>query len=130
MKKTLLLSLIMVLAITCKKSGDRTPLGPTDIRVSNITTVDMTDLTVNTFDSTYNYGSVKAKTVSGYHRFDRAYPKANIYAFINGQKYKTDTVFYTYFQYLGPVKATYEIYIENDVLKKLAVYVIMESDIK
>lgn len=130
MKKTILSILFILLAISCKKT-EKEPYGPTDIRVRNLTTVDMTDLTVNTFDSTYNFGSLKADSVSYYHRFDRAYSKAYIFAYINGQKYKTDTVFYTYMNYLGQMKATYEIYIENEAQKKLKIFnVIPESALK
>jgi hypothetical protein len=130
MKKTILSILIILLATSCKKT-EKEPFGPTDIRIKNLTTVDMTDLTVNTYDSTYNFGSLRADSVSYYHRFDRAYPKANIYAYINGQKYKTDTVFYTYMNYLGQMKATYEIYIENEAQRKLKIFnVIPESALK
>ena len=130
MKKLFLLTVILFAVISCKKT-EKTPLGPTDIRVRNLTTVDMSDLIVNTFDSTYNYGILKAANISDYHRFDRAYPKANISAIINGLKYKTDTAIYTYMQYLGPDKVTYEIYISNDVQRKLSIFnVIHESPIK
>jgi hypothetical protein len=129
MKKLILLTVIIFIAISCKKM-DKEPLGPTDIRVRNLTTVNMTDLTVNTFDSTYNYGLVKADSVTLYHRFDRAYPKANITAMINGEKYKTDTTYYTYQQYLGQMKATYEIYIISDAQKKLGMGWIPESPLK
>jgi hypothetical protein len=76
---------------------------------------------------------LKADSVSAYHRFDRAYPtKANISAIINGQKYKTDTVAsYAYLQYLGQIKATFEIFIVSDAQKKLAISnVIQESGLK
>lgn len=130
MKKLILFAAVLLIAVSCKKI-DKEPLGPTDIRIRNLTTVNMTDLTVNTFDSTYNFGLLKADSVSDYHRFDRAYPKANIYAYINGQKYKTDTAIYTWMNYLGQMKATYEIYIENDAQKKLAIFkVIPESGLK
>jgi hypothetical protein len=130
MKNTILSILFILLAASCKKT-EKEPFGPTDIRVRNLTTVDMTDLTVNTFDSTYNFGSLRADSVSYYHRFDRAYSKANIFAYINGQKYKTDTVFYTYMNYLGQMKATYEIYIENEAQRKLKIFnVTPESALK
>jgi len=132
MKKLLLLSVVILLAVTCKKVS-KEPYGPTDVRIRNLTTVNMTNLTVNTYDSTYNYGLLKADSVSAYHRFDRAYPtKANISATINGQTYKTDTVpSYAYLQYLGQIKATFEIYIVSDAQKKLAISnVIQESGLK
>ena len=132
MKKLLLLCAVILLAVTCKKVSTE-PYGPTDVRIRNLTTVNMTNLTVNTYDSTFNYGLLKADSVSAYHRFDRAYPtKANISAIINGQKYKTDTVAsYAYLQYLGQIKATFEIFIVSDAQKKLAISnVIQESGLK
>jgi len=129
MKKLIFFTFILFIAFSCKKI-DKEPLGPTDIRVRNITTLDMSDLTVNTFDSTYNYGFLEADSVSLYHRFDRAYPKANITAMINGQKYKTDTTYYTYMQYLGQMKATYQIYIVSDAQKKLGMQLIPDSQLK
>ena len=129
MKKFLLLIAGILLAISCKKTSQE-PYGPTDIRVRNLTTIDMTNVTVNPYDSTYNFGFVKADSVTAYHRFDRAYYKANISAIINGQKYKTDTVIYTYIHYLGQMKATFEIYILNDAQKTLDINVIPESALK
>jgi hypothetical protein len=131
MKKIiLLLTTILFITVSCQKL-EKAPLGPTDIRVKNITTLNMTDVTVNTYDSTYNYGLIKVDSVSLYHSFDRAYPKANISAIINGQKYKTDTITsYAYMQYLSQIKATYEIYILNDAQKKLDIHVVPESELK
>jgi hypothetical protein len=130
MKKLLLLSLVILLVVTCKKVSQE-PYGPTDIRIRNLTTVNMTNVTVNTYDSTYNFSLIKADSASTYHRFDRAYPKANISAIINGQKYKTDTAVYTYMQYLGQMKATYEIYIVSDALKTIAISnVVQDSGLK
>jgi hypothetical protein len=129
MKKLILFTAIIFVAFSCKKVA-REPIGPTDIRVKNITTVNMTNLTVNTFDSTYNYGLLKADSVSVYHRFDRAYSKANITAIINGLKYKTDTAIYSWMNYLGYVQATYEVYIVNDAQKKLDINVVLDSSLK
>ena len=129
MKKIiLLLAAILFVAVSCKKV-EKAPIGPTDIRIRNITTLPMTNVTVNTYDSTYNFGTINAGAVSDYHRFDRAYPKAYITAVISGQKYKTDTIpSYAYMQYLSQIKATYEIWIEGN---KLSIYrAIPESDLK
>jgi hypothetical protein len=90
----------------------------------------MTNVTVNTYDSTYNYGNLDAGDTTSYHRFDRAYQKANISAVINGLTYKTDTAIYTWQHYLSTVKATYQVYITVDAQRKLGLYTILESDIK
>jgi hypothetical protein len=129
MKKILFLIVIIVSVIACKKT-EKEPLGPTDVRIRNITTLTMTDLTVNTGGGEYNYGILNSDSVTDYHRFDKAYQKANISAYINGFKYKTDTAVYTYMVYLGQVKATCEIWIENDAQRKLEMQWIYESELK
>jgi len=130
MKKPLiLLTAILLIAVSCKKA-DKEPLGPTDIRIRNITTLNMAEVTVNTGGGEYNFGLIKADSVSIYHRFDKAYSKANISAIINGQKYKTDTAIYTWMHYMGRMKITYEIYILKDAQKKLDIHVIPDSALK
>ncbi|MBP7731362.1 MAG: hypothetical protein KA114_06995 [Bacteroidales bacterium] len=129
--KKLVIFLIAILFITACKKTEKEPLGPTDIRVTNLSNVTMNELTVETGGGTYNFGTLGSGQTTDYYRFEVAYPKANISAIINEQMYKTDTVVYAYMQYLGQVKATYEIFIENDTLKKLKIHnVIMESPLK
>lgn len=131
MKKLLLFSLTGIILIAGCKKVTKEPLGPTDVRVLNLSDVPMTSVTVNTFDSTYTYGSLGPGDTTEYHRFDRAYSKANISALINGLTYKTDTAIYTWMNYLGKVKATYEIYIKNEAQKKLEISnVVLESSLK
>lgn len=130
MRKLIFLTAVLIIAFSCKKIN-REPIGPTDVRVKNLTTEIMTNLTVNTYDSTYNYGTLKSDSVTVYHRFDRAYSIANITAIINGLKYKTDTATYGWMNYMGQMKITYEIYIENDAQRKLKISrTIPESDLK
>lgn len=131
MKKLILLAMILFLAVSCKKVT-KAPYGPTDIRVRNLTTVNMTNVVVGTYDSTFNFGTVNASSVSAYHRFDRAYPLANISAYINGVRYKTDTIpNYAYLQYLSTMKATYEIWKESDVPPKLSIKnCVLDSELK
>jgi hypothetical protein len=119
MKKLLFISIVTVLIIVgCKKNGIE-PIGPTDIRVLNLSDVPMYSVTVNTFDSTYNFGTINPGDTTAYHLFDRAYTKANITAVINGLTFKNDTVYYTYLHYMGQVKATYQVYIKNEAQKQL-----------
>jgi hypothetical protein len=131
MKKLLvILSISILLIVSCKKTG-MSPVGPTDIRVKNLSDVPMTNVTVNTFDSTFNYGALGPGDTTEYHRFDRAYPKAYITATINSQTFKTDTVYYTYQNYLSTVKATYQIYIKNEAQRKLEISnVVLDSELK
>ncbi len=130
MRKLIIIFAAILLITGCKKT-EKEPLGPTDIRVKNLSNVTMDDLTVETGGGTYNFGTLGAGDTTDYYRFEMAYPKANIFAFIDGQKYKTDTAIYAYMQYLGQVKATYEIFIENEAQKKLKINnVVMESPLK
>lgn len=131
MKKLIIFLVPLFIMAGCKKV-EKEPLGPTDIRVKSLAAgVVMNELTVETGGGTFNYGTLNGGDTTEYHPFEKAYPKANISAIINGQKYKTDTVTYYYMQYLGQVKATYVIYIESETLKKLKISdVIMESPLK
>jgi hypothetical protein len=129
-KRLLFFSIILVIACSCNKV-EKAPLGPTDIRVKNITTVNMTNVIVNTGGGEYNFGLIKPDSVTAYHTFDKAYPKANISAIINGQKYKTDTITsYAYMQYLSQIKATFKIYIKSDAQKQLDIDWVPESSLK
>ncbi|MBA4321422.1 MAG: hypothetical protein C0408_01260 [Odoribacter sp.] len=130
MKKLILFTAIMLIAVACKKTKFA-PLGPTDIRINNIESVIMNDLTVNTSGGEYIYGTLNATSISDYHRFEKAYPKAQITATIGGEVYTTGPVDYTYLQYLSTVKATYKIRIKDAALKKLEIFdVIIESPLK
>jgi len=120
MKKLLYILFLLFLLSGCKKL-EKEPLGPTDIRVRNLSDVVMNELTVETGGGTNNFGTLNPGAVTDYFRFEKAYPKANISAIIDGQKYKTDTAVYYYMQYLGQMKATYEVFIESVPLKKLKI---------
>lgn len=131
MKKYLIYIVLPCLTLLGCKKIEKEPLGPTDIRIRNLTTATMTNLIVETGGGTFNYGVLEGGKVTEYNRFEKAYPKANISAYINGIRYKTDTVAYYYMQYLGQVKATYEVFIESDAQRKLKIHnVIMESSLK
>jgi hypothetical protein len=121
MKKLLFLILtVTAIFLACKKT-DKAPVGPTDIRILNLSDVPMNEVTVNTYDSTFNYGTIAPGDTSDYHTFDRAYQKANISAMINGLLFKTDTAIYTYQVYLSTVRATYTVFIKNEAQKKLEI---------
>jgi hypothetical protein len=108
---SLLFAIILLLTVSCKKTSQE-PYGPTYIRIKNLTDVPMTNVTVNTYDTTFNFGTIAKQSYSDYHRFSRAYyTKANISAYINGVRYKADTVLnYAYQAYLGQMKATYSVW--------------------
>lgn len=126
MKKLAAFFITVAIVTACKKI-EKEPPGPTDIRIENLTDVAMTNVTVNTGGGEFNFGDLAKLSSTEYHRFETAYPKANISVMINGQVYKTDTAVYTWMQYLGVVKATYKIWIKSDAQKKLDMSVIMDA---
>jgi hypothetical protein len=123
------LTLILFLGLSCKKTSPE-PYGPTYIRIQNLTDLAMSNVSVNTYDTTFNYGTIAKQSYTDYHRFSRAYyAKVNISAYINGVRYKTDTVFnYSYQAYLGQMKATYSVW--SDVPGHLLFTCTPESAIK
>lgn len=130
MKKIVLFSVLMLIAVSCKKIP-KEPLGPTDVRIRNLSAQNMTNLTVNTSGGEFNYGSLGAGNTSEYHRFDKAYPKAQITATIGTDVYTTGTVDYTYLQYIGLMKITYVVEIDPQTPKTLKISdVITESALK
>lgn len=119
MKKLLIISLLLLSVLACKKKGF-SPEGPTDVRIRNISDLVFTEVIVSTSEKTEDVdtlGNIDAGGVSAYSRFLKAYPKAEISAKINISgslvKYSTGPVDYTYMQYIGQDKITYEVYISN-----------------
>lgn len=112
-KRFFLLSAIVLFAVACKKT-EFSPEGPTDVRVRNLTTFALYELTVD-IDSVAVFGSLDAQSTSQYIRFPKAYPKATISAKINKggtlTTFSTEKFDYTYMQYMGQMKITYEIFI-------------------
>lgn len=115
MKKFLFISLIIFSVVACKKT-EYEPEGPTDVRVRNLTTYALIDLTVD-IDTLVNYGNLNSQSTSDYIRFPKAYPKATISAKINKDgtlvTFSTKKEDYTFMQYMGRMRITYEIYIPN-----------------
>jgi len=119
MKKLLIISLLLLSVLACKKKGF-SPEGPTDVRIRNISDLVFTEVIVSTSEKTEDVdtlGNIDAGGVSAYSRFLKAYPKAEISAKINISgslvKFSTGPVDYTYMQYIGQDKITYEVYISN-----------------
>ncbi|HVN57372.1 MAG TPA: hypothetical protein VMT63_03660 [Bacteroidales bacterium] len=124
MKKFITFALLGLIVFTACKKTQYEPIGPTAVRVLNLSDVAMNIVTVNTFDSTYNYGALAAGDTTDYHIFDRAYVIADISAVINGLKFKTDSAIYTWKNYVGKVKITYRIWISNEANRKLSMELI------
>ena len=115
MKKLLIISLLLLSVLACKKKGF-SPEGPTDVRIRNISDLVFTEVIVSTSEKTEDVdtlGNIDAGGVSAYSRFLKAYPEAEISAKINISgslvKFSTGPVDYTYMQYLGQDKITYEV---------------------
>jgi hypothetical protein len=121
MKKLFFISLVLLMALSCKKVT-KSPEGPADIRIKNLSDQTFDSLKVNTSGGEYNYGSLAAGQYTRYHRYEKAYPKADISVMINGQTYKTDKVDYTYAVVLGQGKFTYEVWISVPASKKIAIW--------
>lgn len=121
MKKFLAYSFLLLLVMSCKKSGF-SPEGPTDIRVRNLSSdLTFTEVIVNTTVETDTIGDIAPGGVSEYFRFKKAYPKAEITAKINGQVYTTGPVSSTYMQYIGRDRITYEVYISSMNSRELVI---------
>ncbi len=110
---------MLLSVLACKKKGF-SPEGPTDVRIRNISDLVFTEVIVSTSEKTEDVdtlGNIVAGGVSAYSRFLKAYPKAEISAKINISgslvKFSTGKVDYTYMQYIGQDKITFEVYISN-----------------
>lgn len=134
MKKIILLLFILIALSACKKKHF-SPEGPTDVRIRNISDLSFSDVIVSTSEKTGDtiaFGSITSGSESGYSRFKKAYPKAEISAKINigGSMvtFSTGSVDYTYMQYIGQDRITYEVYISNPTNHVLTISnVIMEE---
>jgi hypothetical protein len=121
MKKITLLLTIIALSIgSCSKGPS--PEGPSDIRIKNLSDQTFESITIDTSGGTNEYEAVAAGGYSVYLRFDKAYSKAEITVVIGGETYSTGVQDYNYQVVLGQGKFTYEVFIENADLKKLAIF--------
>jgi hypothetical protein len=120
MKKSFLLIIIFFVAIACKEEKF-SPDGPTDVRVANLSDSAFTDVIVNTSGGIDTLGNINSGALSGYSRFDKAFPKSEISARINGVLYSTGAVDYNGMTYIGQAKITYEVKILNPASKTLEI---------
>lgn len=127
MKKILLFSISLLLVVSCKKT-EFSPEGPTDIRIKNVSDRDFIEMTVKASEyeeDTHNIGTISSGALSEYSRFRKAYPNLEITAWINiGNSlvsFSTGTVDFTYLQYMGQDRITYEVFIQDLSARKLAI---------
>jgi hypothetical protein len=121
MKKLIILSLILISVCSCKKTKF-SPEGPTDVRVENMSDQPWAEVIVNTSAGIDTLGNIAAGDTSDYVRFEKAYPKAEITAIINGVNYSTGKVSYTYLTYIGQAKITYQVYIKSVPNRTLEIF--------
>lgn len=124
MKKLIVILLLLLSVLACKKK-EFSPEGPTEIRIRNISDLVFTEVIVNTsekIEDVDTLGNIGAGGVSEYSRFLKAYPKAEISAKININgslvMFSTGPVDYTYMQYIGQDKITYEVDVDSSNLNK------------
>ena len=134
MKKIILLSFLLLSLLACKKKHF-SPEGPTDVRVRNLSELTFTDVTVSTSEKqgdTLSFGNISSGSVSEYFRFKKAYPKAEISAKININgsliEFSTGPVDYTYMQYIGQDKITFEVNISNPTNHILTISNVIEEE--
>jgi len=122
MKKLIFVLIIILSILSCKKTKF-SPEGPIDVRVMNVSISDTSYIQVilDTSGGKDTLGNVAAGGVSEYFRFDKAFPKAEVSAMVNGQLFSTGPVDYNGMTYIGQAKITYEVRISNYSGKKLEI---------
>ncbi|MGC1391123.1 MAG: hypothetical protein WA816_08795 [Bacteroidales bacterium] len=134
MKKAIIFSLLVLSIISCKKK-EFSPEGPTDVRIRNISDLAFEEVIVNTSEKPEDVdtlGNIAIGSTSDYFRFIKAYPKAEISAKINLSgslvKFSTGPVSYTYMQYIGRDRITYEVYISDMNKRELTISNVVEDE--
>jgi len=118
MKKLYVITLLLPLicCLSCKKISF-SPEGPTDVRIRNVSGTVLTGVIVIIKDEEIEFGTIDISNVSEYHRFRTAFPKAFISARINADLFSTGPVDFTYMNYFGQNKITYDVTVGNNLLK-------------
>ncbi len=121
----LLVSLVGILLVWgCRK---KSPEGPTDIRIRNLTTQIFDSVYVDTYSGDHTYGTIQPAATTDYKRYDKAYREAYIKLYINQVKYELIPVDYTYEIPIGQEKCTYELSIADSLNHTLGVHVVLDA---
>jgi hypothetical protein len=135
MKKLITVFLILLSLLACKKK-EFSPEGPTDVRIRNISDLNFEEVIIRTSENPKDIdtlGTITKASVSDYFRFTKAYQKAEISAKINiggpMVKFSTGLVDFTYMQYMGRDRITFEVYISNLNNRELTCNVIREEEL-
>ncbi|NER14730.1 hypothetical protein GWK08_14835 [Leptobacterium flavescens] len=113
MKKIVLIAVLgMFLSLTaCSGDDDNSnpEVSQVEIRIRNASTVEYTDIIVNTSGGENTYGDLSSDVTSEYKTFDFAYRYAYIELKINGEIFTIQPIDYVGETKLTPGKYTYEI---------------------
>jgi len=127
MKRVAFIFLFFLIFISCKKT-EFAPEGPTDIRIRNLSDLTFEEVIVISSENEEDkdtLGNIGSGDISEYFRFSKAYPKAEISAKINIDGtlilFSTGPVNFTYMQYIGQDRITYEVYISNLIGRELKI---------
>lgn len=112
MKKLIIILVVAISFAACKKTKFD-PEGPTDVRVKNISDLPFSMVIVNTSGGIDTLGNIPAGGTSEYFRFEKAFPKAEIKATVNGLLFTTGPVDYFALTYIGQAKITYTVFIKS-----------------
>jgi hypothetical protein len=131
MKKFVCFSLIILTFTACKKQ-EFSPVGPTDVRVKNISDVPFNEVIVNTSGGIDTLGNIIPGGVSEYSRFEKAFPKAEITAKIAGTGgqvllFSTGAVNYNGMTWVGQAKITYSVWISDYANRTLQVSLTLDA---
>jgi hypothetical protein len=120
MKKIFIITLLLLSVLSCKKKTEFSPEGPTDVRIRNTSDMNYENVIVSTSEKPEDVdtlGNISAASVSEYFRYTKAYPKAEITAKININgsllTFSTGDVDYTFMQYIGQDRITYEVSVSD-----------------
>lgn len=131
MKNLILVSVIVLSIFACKKT-EYSPEGPTDVRIRNLSDQTFSKVIVSTSEYTEDIDTLETVdkyATSGYLRFKKAYPKAEITATVNGQVFTTGPVNYNSgITFIGQAKITYEVWISDYNKRKLELKVLYPLD--
>ena len=127
MKKLLIIPLLLLALLACKKTKF-SPEGPTDVRIRNLSDLQFQQVVVSTSENkgdTIAIGDIASGSLSEYFRYTKAYPKAEITAKINVGgtlvTFSTGAVDYTYMNYIGRDRITYEVAVSDMNKRKLTI---------
>jgi hypothetical protein len=117
MRKILVITLLLHVfsCFSCKKT-EFSPVGPTDVRIRNISGTELTNVSVRIKEEEISFGTISINATSEYHRFETAFPKAFISAGVNNAYLDTGPVDFTYMNYFGQNRITYEVSVENSLI--------------